>query len=419
MDHLARLAAAALAVVAGSIVPALAQQCCPTDVSTYCTAGTTVHGCVPSISGVGLPSAVDASGFDIVVNNAPGQRSGTIFYGFYQLVTPWAPGSFSYKCIANPTGRTGDRQSGGTAGLCNGEFRLDFNAWRAANPGALGSPFVAGQVFYAQGWFRDPGAPKQTNLSDGLRFALGVPCPPTPQGMVPIPAGTFAMGSNAAGGVPYNGNSSTQPVHQVTLSYSFWMGATEVTQAQYGALMGTNPSNFVGANNPVERVLWSDAQAYCDALTTQQAALGNVPPGYQYRLPTEAEWEYACRAGTTTEFNVGNALFCNQAKFGYSYHSNSGCNSSTTVPVASYAPNAWGLYDMHGNVQEWCLDSDAPYSPGAVTNPFVTGGPYRVLRGGNWTNDSGWCRSAHRAYGPGGTSSIIGFRVVLAPILVP
>jgi hypothetical protein len=127
---------------------------------------------VPSISGVGVPSATATSGFDIVVSTMPGQRFGTIFYGFYAGAVPWAPFSPSYQCIAFPIQRTGDRQSGGTAGQCNGELRLDFNAWRAANPGALGSPYVAGQVIHAQGWFRDPGAPKQTNLSDGLRFTL-------------------------------------------------------------------------------------------------------------------------------------------------------------------------------------------------------------------------------------------------------
>jgi Tol biopolymer transport system component len=141
-------------------------------ISTYCTAGTTVHGCVPTIAGVGTPSSQSASGFDIVVRNTPGQRFGTIFYGFYAGAVPWAPFSPSFQCIAFPIQRTGDRQSGGTAGQCNGELRLDFNAWRAANPGALGSPYVAGQVIYAQGWLRDPGAPKQTNLSDGLRFTL-------------------------------------------------------------------------------------------------------------------------------------------------------------------------------------------------------------------------------------------------------
>jgi formylglycine-generating enzyme required for sulfatase activity len=591
MDHLARLAAAALAVVAGSLVPALAQQCCTGNVSTYCTAGTSVQGCVPQISGVGVPSMNATSGFDIAIPNMPGQRFGSIFYGFYELVTPWAPGSPSFRCVANPVQRTGNLFSGGTLGLCDGELRLDFNAWRAANPGALGSPFAVGQTIRAQGWYRDPAAPSQTNLSDALVFSLCsgsgdivppmittcaanqtvgtvvscnglVPdftasvvasdnCPqvtltqsptagtsaalgttavtitardaagntsqcgatltvldttgPTitscaanqtvvangncqgvvpdftqgvvasdacggavtisqlpaagsltgtfaistvtitatdvagnsstcaatltvtplgacaiPPGFVAIQSGTFLMGSNAANAAPYFNDSAQQPVHPVTLSYSFWMGATEVTQAQYGALMGTNPSSFFGDNNPVERVSWFDAQAYCDALTTQQAALGNVPPGYQYRLPTEAEWEYACRAGTTTEFNVGNALFCNQAKFGYSYHSNSGCNSITTVPVASYAPNAWGLHDMHGNVSEWCLDSYAAYSAGAVTDPFVTGGPNRVIRGGSWFYVSQFGRSAYRNRDdPGVAVFYIGFRVVLAPILVP
>jgi Tol biopolymer transport system component len=142
------------------------------NISTYCTAGTTVHGCVPSIAGVGAASSQASSGFDIVVRNTPGQRFGTIFYGFYAGAVPWAPFSPSFQCIAFPIQRTGDRQSGGTAGQCNGELRLDFNAWRAGNPGALGSPYVAGQVIFAQGWFRDPGAPKQTNLSDGLRFTL-------------------------------------------------------------------------------------------------------------------------------------------------------------------------------------------------------------------------------------------------------
>jgi len=231
------------------------------------------------------------------------------------------------------------------------------------------------------------------------------------------------MGSNASSGAPYYNGSITQPVHQVTISYTFWMGEKEVTQAQYQALMGTNPSNFPGANKPVEQVTWNNAVAYCAALTTQQAALGNVPAGYQYRLPTEAEWEYACRAGTTTEFNTGAALFCNDAKFYYSYHSNSQCYSSgtgSTVPVGSYAPNAWGLYDMHGNVWEWCLDSVANYPSGPVTDPFVTGGPNRVFRGGGWGFNSYDCRSAFRSsYNPGITNYDFGFRVVLAPVLVP
>lgn len=243
---------------------------------------------------------------------------------------------------------------------------------------------------------------------------------PTPPGMVAIPAGTFEMGSSAAPGLPYVGHANTQPVHQVTIGACFWMGETEVTQAQYEALMGTNPSAFVAPQHPVEQVSWVDARAYCAALTAQQAALGHVPAGYEYRLPTEAEWEYACRAGSSTEFSTGSELHCEQARFGYSYHSSSFCGTEATAPVRSHAPNPWGLFDMHGNVFEWCLDSRAPYGPDPVVDPFVTGGSERVARGGAWAFGSSTCRSAYRAFSiPRGEANSIGFRVTLAPILVP
>jgi formylglycine-generating enzyme required for sulfatase activity len=150
-------------------------------------------------------------------------------------------------------------------------------------------------------------------------------------------------------------------------------------------------------------------------------AAGNLPAGYEYRLPTEAEWEYACRAGTTTEFNVGADLFCADARFGYSQHSNSSCGTSSTIAVGSYSANAFGLYDMHGNVWEWCLDASASYAPGAVTDPFVTGGSGRVLRGGAWGISSNYCRSAVRSNtSQNGSSFYVGFRVVLAlVVLVP
>jgi formylglycine-generating enzyme required for sulfatase activity len=239
-------------------------------------------------------------------------------------------------------------------------------------------------------------------------------------GMVLIPAGTFDMGSSAGNWAPYYGSSSTQPVHSVTISQDFFMGEHEVTQAEYQAMMGTNPSSFSGVNRPVESVTWYDARAYCTARTAQEMALGNVPSGMEYRLPTEAEWEYACRAGTTTEFNVGADLYCADARFVYSFHSNSSCSSSSTVDVGGYSANAFGLYDMHGNVWEWCLDSYAGYSSGAATDPFVTGGSNRVLRGGSWTSNSGSCRSAYRNnFSPGGSGDGLGFRVVLASVLVP
>jgi formylglycine-generating enzyme required for sulfatase activity len=238
--------------------------------------------------------------------------------------------------------------------------------------------------------------------------------------MVPIAPGTFQMGSMA-------GNPDEQPVRQVTLSSPFWMGKYEVTQAEYQAVVGSNPSYFQGASapnapqRPVETVSWNSAVAYCQALTATEQAAGRVPAGYQYRLPTEAEWEYCCRAGTTTEWNTGTSLSTSQANFQGALANGTYGNGQTAV-VGSYAPNQFGLHDMHGNVWEWCLDSYASYAPVPVTDPFVTGGAYRVFRGGGWFSfgTAAYCRSAFRVnYTPGITGISVGFRVVLAPVLVP
>jgi formylglycine-generating enzyme required for sulfatase activity len=244
--------------------------------------------------------------------------------------------------------------------------------------------------------------------------------PTAPAGLLAIEPGTFEMGSDASAAPPYFNGAKQKPAHTVTISYPFWIGRYEVKQSEYQSVMGVNPSAFTGSNRPVESVTWYSARLYCSKLTAAQSLQGNVPAGYEYRLPTEAEWEYACRAGTTTEFNLGSALFCNRAKFEWSHHSNTACNSNSTVDVGSYLPNAWGLYDMHGNVWEWCLDSYEDYGAAPLTDPFVTGGANRVFRGGSYVNDSDSCRSAVRYDGiPDGTSSAVGFRVVLAPILVP
>jgi formylglycine-generating enzyme required for sulfatase activity len=348
---------------------------------------------------------------------APGFPAGLVLPGL-GLGSPGAPGELLLDLLPpNPFLTFGPvSYLGGTSSGANFPVAVPSN------------PALVGVDVYAQGLLVTDNQGFLLGVTNALQIPLGAPTVPIP-GVTPIPglaiiqAGTFQMGSNAAGGAPYFGSSAEQPVHAVTISYPFWMGATEVTQAQYQELMGTNPAFYPGANRPVEQVTWFNAQAYCAALTAQQAALGNVPAGYQYRLPTEAEWEYACRAGTTTEFNVGSALFCNQARFGFSYHSTpvASCNiPSGTVPVGSYPANAWGLFDMHGNVWEWCLDSLASYPAGAVTDPFVTGGPYRVVRGGGWSNSSNVCRSAYRlSVSPGFTGSDFGFRVVLAPVLVP
>ncbi|MEZ6015317.1 MAG: formylglycine-generating enzyme family protein [Planctomycetota bacterium] len=249
---------------------------------------------------------------------------------------------------------------------------------------------------------------------------IGATTQPIP-GMVPIPAGTFLMGSNTGSSWPYFNTQYQSPVHMVTISTAFWMGQCEVTQAEYEEMMGTNPSLFQGSARPVESVTWHEATAYCAALTAREA--GRIPVGFEYRLPTEAEWEYACRAGTTTEFNVGAELVCGQAWMSYSTHTQSNCDQGGvvgTLPVGSFPPNAFGLFDMHGNVGEWCCDLPLQYTSAPVTDPFSLLGAYKVFRGGSWNTSSPECRSAQRAsYTPTRSHEWLGFRVVLARRLVP
>ena len=180
-----------------------------------------------------------------------------------------------------------------------------------------------------------------------------------PPRMVWIPPGTFVMGSPAS--EAQRGSDETQ--HTVTLTKGFYMGKYAVTQGEYLALMGSNPSYSTGdLNLPVETVSWDDATNYCAHLTAQEQAAGRLPSGWVYRLPTESEREYACRAGTTTAFHYGSALHGGMANF-YSYYEYDAAigdiyvSSSTTylgrtTTVGSYQPNAWGLHDMHGNVFE-------------------------------------------------------------------
>ena len=212
-----------------------------------------------------------------------------------------------------------------------------------------------------------------------------------------IPAGTFQMGSTT-------GDKDEQPVHQVTISKPFYMGETEVTQAQWKAIMGTNPSLFQGdPNRPVEQVWWDDVQAFIRKLNEKEAV--NL-----YRLPTEAEWEYAARAGTTTAYSFGDdASVLGQYAW---YKDNAG---EKTHPVAQLKPNAWGLYDMHGNVWEWVQDWYQRYSAEAVTDPQgPTSGTHRGRRGGAWNNLDQICRSANRYSVTGYRDDFLGFRLVRA-----
>jgi len=214
--------------------------------------------------------------------------------------------------------------------------------------------------------------------------------------LVRIPAGKFMMGSNE--------DDSEKPIHEVTIQ-PFYLGKYPITQEQYQAVMGSNPSRFKGAKLPVEQVSWDDAVKFCEKLSQNDK---------KYRLPSEAEWEYACRAGTQTKYYFGD----DQSKLkDYAwYRENSG---STTHPVGEKKPNAFGLYDMYGNVWEWCSDrwhenyNNAPtdgssWETGTVKN-------YRALRGGSWSGDVIYCRSAYRfRINASNRNDFIGFRLVVA-----
>ena len=236
-----------------------------------------------------------------------------------------------------------------------------------------------------------------------------------PPNMVFIPAGTFTMGTPAN---EVNRQPDEGPQTTVTITRGFWMGEYEVTQAEYLALLGSNPSGFPGdLNRPVETVSWLDATNYCARLTQQELAAGHIPLGSHYRLPTEAEWEYAARAGTSTRFSYGDdPNFTNLANYAW-YSANAGFE---THPVGQKLPNPWGLYDMEGNVLEWTLDWYGPYPGGSTNNPQgpasnATG--VKVIRGGAWDAFPSDCRSGRRlteGVSPFITDFILGFRVILA-----
>ncbi len=227
--------------------------------------------------------------------------------------------------------------------------------------------------------------------------------------LVWIEPGTFLMGSQV-GELPYR--PATQPVTQVTLSEGFWLGQTEVTQGQYEAVMGNNPSFFtrLGKDAPVEKVSWDDAMEFCQKLTQREQTFGRLPSGYAYTLPTEAQWEYACRAGTTGDF-AGTGKLDDMG-----WHQENG--DDTTQPVGMKRPNAWGLYDMHGNVWEWCLDWLGRYPGGSVSDPTgPTLGSDRVARGGGAWVVASYCRSAFRfGYSPDYRFDILGFRLALSSV---
>ena len=276
------------------------------------------------------------------------------------------------------------------------------------------------------------GIPKELTLDLGKNVKMN---------LVLIPAGTFRMGISGeepttvvkmlvALGESWNDVSvdamvrSESPQHTVTISKPFYMGVYAVTQEQYEQVMGKNPSRFKGTTNPVETVSWDDAVEFCKTLS--------MKTGYLCVLPTEAQYEYSCRAGTTTAFNMGDTIRSDQAnynglKFGATVRTKTGFNvygyggkdawRRKTTPVGSFKPNAWGLYDMHGNVWQWCQDRyDKDYYKNSPRiDPAGPGTGFdRVERGGDWRRLPVFCRSASRGYaGPGLGYDHGGLRVVV------
>ena len=233
---------------------------------------------------------------------------------------------------------------------------------------------------------RTPGRARyyRENLGDGVYLD-----------MVYILGGTFLMGSPASEKKTHWSQGKEQPQHQVTVP-DFWLGKYQVRQEQWKAIMADNPARFKGENRPVDGVSWDRCQEFCRKLSEQT--------GRQYRLPSEAEWEYACRAGTTTPFSCGETITTDLAN----YHGDrtyaeeeKGQYRKETLEVGSFPPNPWGLYDMHGNVWEWCEDGwhdnyqGAPMN-GSVWNDNHASHNFCVLRGGSWLKHPGNCRSATR-----------------------
>ena len=224
--------------------------------------------------------------------------------------------------------------------------------------------------------------------------------------LVHIPPGKFLMGSPKS----QPGRSKNEVQHPVTIVQPFYMQSTEVTQEQWTTVMGTQPwqdqdHSKTGADYPATFVSWNDAVQYCEKLSEQENA--------EYRLPTEEEWEYACRAGTTTAYSFGDD-FGELGKYAWFAENTSNANEAHAHRVGQKQPNPWGLYDMHGNVWEWCQDRYDAYPGDPDTNPFQRRGfVYRVWRGGSWFSRHQHIRSAHRSGNePGWRHRNFGFRVV-------
>jgi len=304
------------------------------------------------------------------------------------------------------------------------------------NPETLGNVFAGVEHFFAawrarthlqqQPLLAGAGAERvilftRTPVVAGQAGSSGAPVPGqawqvpgTDLHLLPLAAGTFRMGSD-------NFETDEAPVHPVTFTKPFWMSQYEVSAATFRAVLGKPPPPVTAEPKlPAEAVSWDAALLFCALLNEQEGKHARLPTGYAYRLPTEAEWEYACRAGADTAFCYGDDPRRLREYANFSYSDTAGFRVLKAQPSGQYKPNAWGLYDLHGNLQEWCLDSFAPYSAAPATDPLVVNDNdlAKTVRGGGWNDDAGRCRSSVRMFA---TASLavpgLGFRIVLAPIL--
>ncbi len=269
-------------------------------------------------------------------------------------------------------------------------------------------------------WAAGPLAGLALTLVAGCAGPPGSPTvwtdPTTGMAFVLVPAGAFTMGTPES----EPGHQADEVLHRVRISRAFYLGRYEVTQGEWQRVTGGNPSHFLecGPRCPVERVSWYEVQGFL-------ARLGRLS-GERFRLPTEAEWEYACRAGTSTPFSTGSELGAERANYDARYplagHSK-GAYRERPTPVGTFAPNPWGLFDLHGNVWEWTADEHCPYevapgsggdSGGEVVDPVGRcGAELKVIRGGSWTFDEDSARCGLRyTHNPRDRGFSLGFRVV-------
>ncbi|MFP6854962.1 MAG: formylglycine-generating enzyme family protein [Opitutales bacterium] len=238
--------------------------------------------------------------------------------------------------------------------------------------------------------------------------------------MLWCPPGTFQTGSPAN----ENRRDNDEVLREVTLTRGFWLGKQEVTQSQWKSVMGTNPSHFKGPQLPVEKISWDRAKAFCEKLTKRERKARRLPRGWSYQLPTESQWEYACRAGTKTAWSFGdspketpqNANFADKSSGQDGAQMEYDDGFEFTAPVGSFPANPWGFHEMHGNVFEWCGDWYENHGPAPVRDPSgPLAGTERIFRGGCWALPSVFTRSARRdKHRPILESAFVGFRVSLS-----